>query len=35
MARAFLEINRVRMGSRLDFAIEVPEPPRVPRRSRR
>jgi len=26
MARAFLEINRVRMGSRLDFAIEVPEP---------
>jgi sensor histidine kinase YesM len=25
MARAFLEINRVRMGSRLDFAIEVPE----------
>ncbi len=26
MARAFLEIHRVRMGSRLDFAIEVPEP---------
>jgi len=26
MARAFLEINRVRMGSRLDFAIDVPEP---------
>jgi signal transduction histidine kinase len=25
MARAFLEINRVRMGSRLDFHIEVPE----------
>jgi sensor histidine kinase YesM len=25
MARAFLEIHRVRMGSRLDFAIEVPE----------
>ena len=25
MARAFLEINRVRMGSRLEFAIEVPE----------
>jgi sensor histidine kinase YesM len=25
MARAFLEINRVRMGSRLDFAIEVPD----------
>ena len=25
MARAFLEINRVRMGSRLQFAIEVPE----------
>ena len=25
MARAFLEIQRVRMGSRLDFAIEVPE----------
>ena len=25
MARAFLEINRVRMGSRLDFAIDVPE----------
>jgi len=25
MARAFLEINRVRMGSRLDFAIHVPE----------
>lgn len=24
MARAFLEIHRVRMGSRLDFAIEVP-----------
>ena len=26
MARAFLEINRVRMGSRLDFSIDVPEP---------
>jgi len=26
MARAFLEINRVRMGSRLDFTIDVPEP---------
>ena len=26
MARAFLEIQRVRMGARLDFAIEVPEP---------
>ena len=26
MARAFLEIHRVRMGSRLDFAIDVPEP---------
>jgi len=25
MARAFLEIHRVRMGSRLDFAIEIPE----------
>jgi signal transduction histidine kinase len=25
MARAFLEINRVRMGSRLQFAIEVPD----------
>jgi len=25
MARAFLEINRVRMGSRLDFAIDVPD----------
>ena len=25
MARAFLEIHRVRMGSRLDFAIEVPD----------
>jgi sensor histidine kinase YesM len=25
MAQAFLEIHRVRMGSRLDFAIEVPE----------
>jgi hypothetical protein len=25
MARAFLEIHRVRMGSRMDFAIEVPE----------
>jgi signal transduction histidine kinase len=25
MARAFLEIHRVRMGSRFDFAIEVPE----------
>ena len=25
MARAFLEIHRVRMGSRLDFEIEVPE----------
>ena len=25
MARAFLEINRVRMGARLDFAIDVPE----------
>jgi two-component sensor histidine kinase len=26
MARAFLEIHRVRMGARLDFEIEVPEP---------
>jgi signal transduction histidine kinase len=26
MAKAFLEINRVRMGARLDFAIDVPEP---------
>jgi LytS/YehU family sensor histidine kinase len=26
MARAFLEIQRVRMGSRLDFAIDVPDP---------
>jgi signal transduction histidine kinase len=26
MARAFLEIQRVRMGSRLDFEIQVPEP---------
>jgi signal transduction histidine kinase len=26
MARAFLEIQRVRMGARLDFAIDVPEP---------
>src|SRR4029077_12107813 len=25
MARAFLEINRVRMGKRLDFAIDVPD----------
>ena len=25
MARAFLEINRVRMGARLDFAIDVPD----------
>jgi sensor histidine kinase YesM len=25
MARAFLEIQRVRMGSRLDYAIEVPD----------
>jgi sensor histidine kinase YesM len=25
MARAFLEINRVRMGSRMDFAIDVPD----------
>ena len=25
MARAFLEIHRVRMGSRLDFAIDVPQ----------
>jgi sensor histidine kinase YesM len=25
MARAFLEINRVRMGSRFDFAIDVPD----------
>ncbi|HZZ93449.1 MAG TPA: histidine kinase [Usitatibacter sp.] len=25
MAQAFLEIHRVRMGSRMDFAIEVPE----------
>ena len=25
MARAFLEIHRVRMGTRLDFAIEVPD----------
>jgi hypothetical protein len=25
MARAFLEINRVRMGTRLDFAIDVPD----------
>jgi hypothetical protein len=29
MSRAFLEIHRVRMGSRLDFAIEVPEPLRA------
>jgi sensor histidine kinase YesM len=29
MARAFLEINRVRMGSRLDFTIDVPEPLKV------
>jgi LytS/YehU family sensor histidine kinase len=26
MARAYLEIHQVRMGSRLEFAIEVPEP---------
>ena len=26
MARAFLEIQHVRMGSRLEYAIEVPEP---------
>ncbi|HEY5676046.1 MAG TPA: histidine kinase, partial [Myxococcales bacterium] len=26
MARAFLEIHRVRMGTRLEFAIEVPPP---------
>ena len=26
MARAFLEIHAIRMGSRLDFAIDVPEP---------
>jgi sensor histidine kinase YesM len=26
MARAFLEIQRVRMGSRLEFGIDVPEP---------
>ena len=26
MARAFLDINKVRMGPRLDYAIEVPEP---------
>jgi sensor histidine kinase YesM len=26
MARAFLEIQRVRMGTRLDFAIDVPDP---------
>jgi len=26
MARAFLEIHRVRMGARLDFAIDVPDP---------
>ncbi len=26
MARAFLEIHRVRMGSRLEFAIDVPDP---------
>jgi LytS/YehU family sensor histidine kinase len=25
MARAFLEIHRVRMGSRLDFEIDVPD----------
>ncbi len=29
MARAFLEIHRVRMGSRLDFAIDVPDPLKV------
>jgi LytS/YehU family sensor histidine kinase len=26
MARAFLEIHRVRMGSRLEYVIDVPEP---------
>ncbi len=26
MARAFLEIHRVRMGSRLDYVIDVPDP---------
>jgi len=26
MARAFLDIHRVRMGSRLDFVIDVPDP---------
>jgi LytS/YehU family sensor histidine kinase len=26
MARAFLDIHRVRMGSRLEYRIEVPEP---------
>ena len=26
MARAFLEIHRVRMGTRLEFAIDIPEP---------
>ena len=26
MARAFLDIHRVRMGSRLDYVIDVPEP---------
>jgi sensor histidine kinase YesM len=26
MARAFLEIHRVRMGARLEFSIDVPEP---------
>ena len=25
MARAFLEIHRVRMGTRLDYAIDVPD----------
>jgi LytS/YehU family sensor histidine kinase len=26
MARAFLDIHRIRMGSRLEYAIDVPEP---------
>ena len=35
MARAFLEIHRMRMGSRLDFAHRRARGARVPRRSRR
>src|SRR5688572_25991932 len=37
MARAFLDIHRVRMGSRLEYRIEVPAPPigrRFPRTRR-